>query len=205
MFENLKIHLWYGRAALFLYSKDSSSLLELQCRWVIHPKEQRLPAFCWYPASWDAGIEGFWPGKVRHVQTVCKRARALCGFTAQKWSRHSGAIGPCIHFEWDRLVSATQASHSQQQPDWHLWLGKGWFPCQQKLCTELIIWANCTDLGVAGWWVLPNKELRQPNGGSGVGSLSQQTELSDPRNWQMARSAETVKEESAIRRRSQPV
>lgn len=81
--------------------------------------------------------------------------------------------------------------NSQQQPDWHLWLGRRWFPCQQKLCTKLI-WANCTDLGVVGWWVLPNKELRQPNGGSGVGSQSQQQELSEPRNWQMARSAETV-------------
>lgn len=57
---------------------------------------------------------------------------------------------------------------------------------------------------MVGRWVLPNRELRKPNGSSGVRCHTQGWERSNSRNWQMTVPAETVNTESAIRRKSLP-
>lgn len=60
-----------------------------------------------------------------------------------------------------------------------------------RFCTKLV-WANCMQLWVVGRWILPNRELRQPNVGSGVRSQTQGWGWRNSRNWQMVGNAETV-------------
>lgn len=105
----------------------------------------------------------------------------LCWPLNSLWMRQIGVCQP-----GSPIPNSTQTGLFSFKRDWsgsHV---------NSRLCTKLIICANCVQLWVVGWWVLPNRALRQPNGSSGVGSQTQGWDQRNSRNWQTAGTADTV-------------
>lgn len=171
---------------------------ELCSRWVMPSKIAVATCLFLAPNILRCGNSG---SLARKTQAICGLFVNMHEFSVVLLLEGREELGPrlcwTLNSLWMRQIGACQpGSPVPNSSQAGIFGFKGDCPSSyvnSRLSTQLIIWANWTESWVVGGWVPPNRALRQPHGGSGVGNQSQGRQQRNHRNSQMVGTVETVR------------